>query len=81
MVQRFEKLGTKVENNMTKLEGLESLNERIKQAPEKINTTYANMASKGNNIALMDGDTIKYTVKMTLKESKNEESKGNNVIM
>ena len=35
MIQRFEKLCTKVENNMNKLEGLESLNEITKQAREK----------------------------------------------
>ena len=41
MVHRFDKLSTKEENNMKKLEGLESLNESIKQAPERLNTTYA----------------------------------------
>ena len=80
MVHRFEKFSTKVENNMKKLEGLESLNESIKQAPEKLKTTYAEMANKGN-ITQMDGDTIKHSVKLALKESKNQEGKGNNVIM
>ena len=80
MIQRFEKLSTKVENNTKKLEGLEFLNESIKQASEKLKTTYAEMANKGN-ITQMGGDTIKYSVKMALKESKNEEGKGNNVIM
>ena len=67
MVQRFEKLSTKVEKS-------------IKQAPEKLTTTYAEIANKGN-ITHIDGDTIKHSVKMALKESKNEEGKGNNVIM
>ena len=80
MVHRFEKLSTKVENNMKKLEGLESLNESIKQAPEKLKTTYAEMANKGN-ITQIDRDTIKHSVKMALKESKYEEGKGNNAIM
>ena len=62
------------------MEGLESLNESIKQAHEKLKTTYAEMDNKGN-IAQMDGDTIKHSVKMALKESKNEESKSNNIIM
>ena len=65
---------------MKKLAGLESLNESIKQAHEKLKTTYAEMANKGN-ITQMDGVTIKHSVKMALKESKNEEGKGNNVIM
>ena len=38
------------------------------------------MANKGN-IAQIPGDTIKYSVKMALKEYKNEEGKCNNVIM
>ena len=54
---------------MKKLEGLESLNQSIKQAPEKLKTTYAEIANKGNS------------VKMTLTESKNEEVKGYNIIM
>ena len=61
MVQRFEKLSTKVENNMEKLAGLESLNQDIKQAPETLKTTYAEMANKGN-ITQMDGETIKHSV-------------------
>ena len=59
---------------------MKSLNESIKQAPDKLKTTYAEMANKGN-ITQMDGDTIKHSVKMALKESKNEEGKSNNVIM
>ena len=55
---------------MKKLEGLESLNESIKQAHEKLKTTYAEMANKGN-ITQMDKHTIKHSVKMALKESKN----------
>ena len=47
---------------------------------KKLKTTYAEMANK-RNIAQMDRDTIKHSVKMALKESKNEEGKGNNVIM
>ena len=80
MVQRFEKLSTKVENNMKKLARLELLNESIKQALDKLKTTYAEMANKGN-ITQMDGETINHSVKMALKESKNEEGKGNNVIV
>ena len=44
MVQRFEK----VEINMKKLEGLELLNKSIQQAPEKLKTTYADIANNGN---------------------------------
>ena len=73
MVQKFEKLSAKVENNMKKLKGLESLNESIKQAHEKLKI--CRNANKGN-ITQMDGDTIKHYVKMALKESKNEEGKG-----
>ena len=56
------------------------MNESITQAPEILKTTYAEMANKVNTTQ-MDGDTIKHSVTMALKESKNEEGKGNNVIM
>ena len=63
---------TKVEINMKQLEGLELLNENIHQAPEKLNTPYAEMVNNGN-ISQMAGYTIEYSVKMALKESKNGE--------
>ena len=42
------------------------MNESIQQALEKLKTTYAEMANKGN-IAEMTVDAIKYSVKMALK--------------
>ena len=46
MVQRFDALSTKVENNIKKLDNIESLNNIIKQAPEKIKETFAEMANR-----------------------------------
>lgn len=41
IVQKLESLSTKVEDNMKKLERIETLNESIKQAPAKLRSTYA----------------------------------------
>ena len=46
MVERFDALNAIVENNMKKLDNIESLNQIIKQAPEKMNETFAEMANR-----------------------------------
>ena len=45
MVQRFDALSAKVEYNMKKLDNIESLNQILKQAPEKMKETFAEIAN------------------------------------
>ena len=46
MVQRFDVLSAKVENNIKKSGNIESLNQIVKQAPEKMKETFAEIANR-----------------------------------
>ena len=59
MVQRFDALSTKVENNIKKLDNIESLNQIIKQAPKKIKETFAEIANRNIPPTGIDRGTIK----------------------
>ena len=65
MVQIFDALSAKIENNMKKLYNLESLNKMIKHAPEKMKESFAEIANTG-----IDRGTIKDSLKEAIKEAK-----------
>ena len=77
MVQRFDALSsTKIKNNMKKLDNIESLNEIIKQAPEKIKETFAEIANRNVPSTGIDRGTIKDSLKEAIKEASKEDNKG-----
>ena len=81
MVQRFDALNTKVENNIKKLNNIESLNQIIMQAPNKIKETFAEIASMNVPTTGVDRGAIKDSLKEAIKESKKEDNKGCSIIM
>ena len=68
MVQRFDALSTKVENNIKKLDNIESLNQIIIQAPKKIKETFAEIANMNVHTTGIDRGTIKDSLKEAIKE-------------
>ena len=68
MVQRFVALSAKVENNMKKLDNIESLNQTIKQVPGKIKATLAEMANRNVTQTGINRGTIKDSLKEAIKE-------------
>ena len=67
MVQRFDAISAKVENNMKKFDNIESLNKIIKHAPEKMKETFAEIANRNVPSNGIDRGTIKDS----LKEARN----------
>ena len=55
---------------MKKLDNIESLNQIIKQAPEKINETLAEIANRNVPSTDIDRGTIKDSLKDAIKEAK-----------
>ena len=59
MVQRIDVLSAKVENNIKKSDNIESLNQILKQAPEKMKETFAEIANRNVPSTGIDRGTIK----------------------
>ena len=59
MVQRLDALSAKVENNMKKLDDIESLNQ-IKQTPEQIKETLTEIANMNVPSTLIEGQSKTY---------------------
>ena len=70
MIQRFDALSANVENNMKKLDNIASLNQIIKQAPEKMKETVAEIANRNVPSTGIDRWTIKDSLKEVIKEAK-----------
>ena len=67
MVQRFDALNTKIENNIKKLDNIESLNQIIIQTPKKIKETFAEIANMNEPTTGVDRVTIKDSLKEAIK--------------